>query len=179
LREVGVARELDPFSLIVNTNVAWILDFSGRYQAAIDQLRATLTIDSNYVQAHVRLAGALSSAGRFDEALAEAQRVVALTGRAPSGLGTLAVAQAEAGRKAEASATLTEILALARTQYVPPWTIGAAYAALGNVDSAVVWVERAFDERSNFIAYLAVEPLALTLRHNPRFQRLLTRAGYR
>jgi len=179
LREVGLARELDPFSLIVNTNVAWILDFSGRYQAAIDQLRATLAIDSNYVQAHVRLAGALSSAGRFDEALAEAQRVVALTGRAPSGLGTLAVAQAEAGRKAEASATLTEILALAHAQYVPPWTIGAAYAALGNVDSAVVWVERAFDERSNFIAYLAVEPLALTLRHNPRFQRLLTRVGYR
>jgi TolB-like protein/tetratricopeptide (TPR) repeat protein/predicted Ser/Thr protein kinase len=178
LREVGSARELDPFSLIVNTNVAWILDFSGRHQAAIDQLRATLALDSGYVQAHMRLAGALVSAGRFDEALVEARRVLALTGRTPSGLSGLAVTLARAGHREEAEQTLAELVELSHAHYVPAWSIGSVYAALGIADSAEVWMERAFEEKSNVIAYLGVDPEARTLRGNPRFQRVLAQAGY-
>ena len=178
LREVQAAKALDPFSLIVNTNVAWILDFSGKHEQAIAQLEETLALDSNYVQAHIRLSDALASAGRFDEAIAQARRAVALTGRNSSSLSTLATAQASAGRRDEAIATLNELLVLAQREYVPAWSIGSVYAALGEVDSAVVWTERAYDERSNVIAYLAVDPRARALSSDARFQRLLARAAF-
>ena len=32
---VFAARELDPFSLIINTNVGWVLSMAGRYDEAI------------------------------------------------------------------------------------------------------------------------------------------------
>jgi len=38
-------------------------------------------------------------------------------------------------------------------------------------------MEKAFAERSNAIAYLAVEPEYAPLRHDPRFNSLLARAG--
>jgi TolB-like protein/Tfp pilus assembly protein PilF/predicted Ser/Thr protein kinase len=177
LREVRAARELDPFSLIVNTNVAWILEFSGKHQESIDQLERTLALDSSYVQAHMRLADALVSTGRFDEAIAHARRVVDLTGRTPSSLGALGKTQARAGLRADARATLNEMLSRARTEYVPAWSIASVYAALGEVDSAVAWTERAYDEGSNVIAYLAVDPVARSLRGQPRFDRLLARVG--
>lgn len=178
LREVRAARELDPFSLIVNTNVAWILEFSGKHQEAVDQLELTIALDSTYVQAHMRLAEALVSTGRFDDAIAHARRVVDLTGRTPSSLGTLGQTQARAGRGEDARATLNEMLSRARTEYVPAWSIGSLYAALGEVDSAVVWTERAYDEGSNVIAYLDVDPMARRLRGDPRFERIRTRAGF-
>ena len=179
LGETAAARALDPFSLIVNTNIGWVLEDAGRHEEAIRQLQQTLALDSNYVQAHMRLAMALASAGRGDDAMAEAKRVVSLMGRTPSSLMILGSIEGRTGRRAEARATLRELLALARTEYVPAWSIASIYGPIGMVDSAMVWVQRAFDERSNAVAYFAVEPLAQTMRGDPRFQRILAQAGLR
>ena len=40
-----------------------------------------------------------------------------------------------------------------------------------------MWLERSFEERTNNIAYLAVEPVYDGVRDNPRFQALLRRIG--
>lgn len=44
-------------------------------------------------------------------------------------------------------------------------------------DRAFAWLERAYEERSNRLAYLRVEPLFASLRPDPRFDDLLTRIG--
>ncbi len=51
------------------------------------------------------------------------------------------------------------------------------YASLSEVDSAVVWAEKAFAERSNVVAYFNVDGNTPALRRDPRFQALLVRAG--
>jgi Tfp pilus assembly protein PilF len=177
LREVAVARSLDPFSLIVNTNIGWILENAGRHEQAIEQLQQTLAVDSNYVQAHMRLAMALASAGRVDAAMEQANRVVALMGRTPSSLMMLGSIEGRAGRTALARATLRKLFALSKTEYVPAWSIASIYSSLGMTDSAVAWAQRAFDEKSNAVAYFAVEPSARALSGNARFQHLLEQAG--
>jgi eukaryotic-like serine/threonine-protein kinase len=177
LEQVTAARELDPFSLIVNTNVAWILDNAGRHEDAIAQLRKTLAIDSTYVQARWRLAGSLESAGRFTEALDEANRLVTLTDSSVPALALVAMIDAPAGRRDEARALLDHLLARSRRQYVPPALIALMFNALGDRDSTLTWLEKAFDEHSNGIAYLAVDYQDDPLRHDPRFQALLARAG--
>jgi TolB-like protein/Tfp pilus assembly protein PilF len=177
VQQVFVARDLDPFSLVVNTNVGWVLNFAGRHKEAIAQLEHTLALDSNYVQANARLAGALGADGQYRASLERANRVVALTHRAAPSLGGLVGAQAAAGDRDEARATLRELIARSRVEYVPAWAIGSAYAALGDVDNGVAWATKAFAEGSNVVAYFAVDPETTALRRDPRFRRLMARAG--
>jgi len=177
LEQVTAARDIDPFSLIVNTNVAWILDGAGRHEDAIAQLRKTLALDSTYVQARSRLAGALASAGRFTEALDEANRLVTLSDSSVPALALVATIDTRAGRRDEARALLDDLLARSRRQYVPSVLIALMFNALGDPDSALTWLEKAFDEHSNAIAYLAVDYQNDPLRRDPRFQALLARAG--
>jgi TolB-like protein/Tfp pilus assembly protein PilF len=157
LHQVKLAQELDPFSLIVNSNVGWVLTMAGRNAEAIAQLRQTLTLDSTYVQAHTRLIAPLEALRRFDEARREAETVVRLTGGSTSAIAGLAAVEAAAGRTADARRDLARLLERARTEYVPPGAVAAIYANLGDTLNQDVWLMRAYEERSNALAYLLVE----------------------
>ena len=174
LREILAAKDLDPFSLDVNANLGWMLASAGRYDEAIEHLKRTVALDSSYPHARTRLAEALNSAGRYDEALSQVNEAVRLTNRSPSALGQLAKTYALLGRTAEARAVLDEVLALARHQYVPPASLFLLYQALGETETALDWLERSYDERSNFMAYIASQN---ELRSNARFQRMLRLVG--
>jgi TolB-like protein/Tfp pilus assembly protein PilF/tRNA A-37 threonylcarbamoyl transferase component Bud32 len=175
--QVLAARDLDPFSLIVNTNVGWVLNIVGRHDDAIAQLTRTIALDSTYAQAHWRLSDALIAAGRGVEAVAEGARVVMLTDSAPSALAQLAKIDALADRRPAAQALLRDLLARRSSRYVPSASIANIYAALGDVTLALAWMEKAFDERSNAIAYLSADPYAASLRDDRRFKALIARAG--
>jgi TolB-like protein/Tfp pilus assembly protein PilF/tRNA A-37 threonylcarbamoyl transferase component Bud32 len=175
--QVDAARELDPFSLVINTNVGWVLDFAGRHDDAVTQLRQTLALDSEYVQARWRLALALLSSKRLEEAREEASRIVVLGDSAPPALALLALIDAHAGRRDAARVLLRELLTRSQRQYVPPAPLAQLLAQLGEVDEAMMMMERAFAERSNAIAYLAVDPEYSPMRQDPRFESLLVRAG--
>jgi hypothetical protein len=51
------------------------------------------------------------------------------------------------------------------------------YAALGENERALAWLERGYEERSHSIAFLRVDPFLAPLRRDPGFRALLTRAG--
>jgi serine/threonine-protein kinase len=176
LEQVYAAREIDPFSLVVNTNVAWVLTHARRYDDAIAQLRETLALDSTYVQAQWRMADALAAIGRSAEAVEHAARVVALSDSTLTSLALHAQMTANAGNRAAARVQLARIMDRGRAEYVPPGSIAEVYAALGDLDSAVTWMERAYAEGSNMIAYIG-SPEHEPLRRHPGFRALLSRAG--
>jgi predicted Zn-dependent protease len=89
----------------------------------------------------------------------------------------LASADVKLGRLAAARALLEELVSRGRTSYVPPASIAQVFAELGDRDKAVAWMTRAFEERSNAIAYLAINPGNAMMRDDRRFQALLARAG--
>jgi tetratricopeptide (TPR) repeat protein/predicted Ser/Thr protein kinase len=152
------ARQLDPYSLIVNTNIGWIHSHAGRHEEAIRQLEWTLGLDSMYLHARMRLIHPLRVLGQVEQAHAHASRTVELSGRAPFALSMLAVTEARAGRVAEARAVLAELTALAGGSYVPPSIMAEVHDVLGNVDEAVRWLERAYAERANYISYFRPGP---------------------
>ena len=177
LAQMDTALQLDPFSLIVNTNQGWVLERADRLDAAIAQLERTLTLDSNYVQAHMRLAGMLSQAHRFREAFDHARRVLALTDSSSPAVELMATVDAHAGHSTEARLLLAQLVAKSRREYVPPVLIALIFDALDDQERTLDWLQKAFAEKSNAIAYLAVDYRNRPLRHNPRFLRLLARAG--
>ncbi|MEO5588030.1 MAG: protein kinase [Gemmatimonadaceae bacterium] len=175
LEQVYIARALDPFSLIVNSNVGWILIAANRNADGIVQLKHTLEIDSTYAQARWRLANALMNAGRFSEAKVQAERLVAVTGRAAPMLTLLAVVNFRTGRKDVTRSILAELLRRARTEYVPPASMASIFALLGDTDNQLLWTTRAFEERSNAIAYTKFDSGPWI--SDRRFQKLLAQSG--
>jgi hypothetical protein len=89
----------------------------------------------------------------------------------------LAIIDARAGRRAEARALLDDLRVRSRREYVPSGLIAQAFDALGDVDSTLTWLDKAFAEQSNAIAYLAVDYQNNPIQRDPRFQARLARAG--
>jgi len=177
ITEANRAQELDPLSLIMSARRGFVLRNARRYDEAIEQLRRVITLDPNDYLAHWYLGMAYANNRRFDQAIAMSEKAVTLSGRAPGALGVLGMCYGLAGRKVEANKTLVELLELSRRRYVTPVVMVHVYIGLGDQDRAFAWLEKAYQERSNLMAFLKVEPIADPLRSDPRFDDLLRRLG--
>lgn len=171
------ARELDPFSLSISAQRGFLLENARRYDEAIEQLRAVIAMDPNNYSANWFLGHTYAANKQFEQAVAAAQKAVDLSERAPGALGMLGLAYALAGRKDEAIKILNELLELNKRRYVTPAALVNLYVGLGDKDQAFVWLEKAFAERSNYLAYLKTFPILDPLRSDPRFANLVQRVG--
>jgi TolB-like protein/DNA-binding winged helix-turn-helix (wHTH) protein/Tfp pilus assembly protein PilF len=171
------ARELDPFSLAISAQRGFLLENARRYGEAIEQLRAVIAMDPNHYQAYWTLGHTYAANKQLDEAIVAAEKAVGLSERAPGALGMLGLAYGLAGRKAEATKILNELLELSKTRYVTPAAFVNVYIGLGDKDQVFVWLEKAYAERSNYIAYLKVFPMLDSIRSDRRFGNLVGRVG--
>ena len=177
LAEINHAQELDPLSLSIKTSRGFILENARRYGEAIQQLRRVIEIDPNHYQALWTLALTYLANQQPDEAIATSEKAVAVSGRAPAALGILGFAYGVAGRKRDANKIVNELLQLQKQRYVTPMAFVYVYIGLGNKDQTFVWLEKAYGERSNHIAFFKVSPVVDPLRSDPRFVELLRRTG--
>lgn len=173
--EIARAQLLDPLSLIVNAVIGWAFYFARRYDEAIEQCRKILELDPHFARAHIYLGRALVQKGMFDEALAAFQRGIALSGDSPTYLAELGHAYAVAGRLDEAQHVLASLEEQRRRRYISPYGIATIHMALGDLDRAFEWFDKACADRAFYLVFLNVEPAVDRLRDHPRFATLLRR----
>jgi Flp pilus assembly protein TadD len=89
----------------------------------------------------------------------------------------LAHAYAVAGRRDEARRALAQLLQTAKRRYVPPFYIARVHAGLGDNAQALALLNQAFQQRSDQLTGLRVDPAFDHLRTDPRFIDLLRRVG--
>ncbi len=118
----------------------------------------------------------MRTVARYGEAISEAQRALQISGGNPLYLASLGHAYAIAGQDVEARGTLDLLEGEATTRHVSAYHVAAIYAALGDTDEAFEWLESAYEERSPWIGYMAVDPRLAPLRSDPRFAALLREA---
>jgi TolB-like protein/Flp pilus assembly protein TadD len=176
LGEIERARELDPVSMGINSDRGWFLHFARRPDEAIAQLRKTLELDPNFAAAHSALGNAYELRGEYDLAIAEYQ-AASLSGASSSLIAMLGHAYAMGGRKKDARQAIKQLQELSKHGYVTPYGIAMIYAALGEQDRALVWLEKAYYDHYWMLAFLKVDPRMDPLRSNPRFQDLQRRVG--
>jgi tetratricopeptide (TPR) repeat protein len=177
IAEANRAQELDPLSLTISVTRGYVLENARRYDEAIEQLRQVVAMDPNHYQARWVLAHTYVANRNYDEAVATAQKAVEVSGRAAGALGILGLAYGAAGRKGEAEKVLKELLQLNERRYVTAAALVNTYIGLANKDQAFVWLEKAHQERSNYVAFMKVFPIMDPLRSDPRFNDLLRRTG--
>jgi hypothetical protein len=96
---------------------------------------------------------------------------------APAAVALLGHAYALAGRTVEARQELARLHELSKQKYVPSLYRAFIYAGLNDKDQAFLWLEKAYEDRSNYLIYLGVEPSIDNLRSDPRYHDLLRRVG--
>jgi tetratricopeptide (TPR) repeat protein len=171
--QMRVARELDPMSPVLNTLEAAYLLAAGRQDEARGRLNRALDIAPRFWSAHCAR-GLLHLADRQpDEALAEMRSAVLLTdgNSRPSAL--LAVHLVRLGQAEEARAILLGLLTRAKSRYVPPSSIAAVHAALGEVELALDALDLAFLTHDTRLAFLKDDSRLAGLRNEPRFVALM------
>jgi len=173
LAEVKLAQELDPLSLIINLNVAWILYLARQYDQGIEQLGKTLELDQSFAAAHDTLGVCYVQKGMYEQGIAELRKAISLSGGDPNIKGELGNAYAVAGKRKQALEILGELTALWKQSYFSPYYIASIYAGLGDKDHAFAWLEKAYKEQDTWISFVNVDPAFDPLHSDPRFQDLV------
>jgi len=166
------ARELDPFSGVIQHNLVRALVYARQFDRAIEEGRKT---PENSAGGHRYLAEAYAAKGMAEQAVPEYQKAADLLPRNPQKLLYAGLARARAVRRSEAQNTIAEMKVLATERYVAPSFIAYVYAALGDKENAFEWLEKAYADHSWDLVFLGVNPVWDHLRSDPRFADLLRR----
>ncbi|UCC83480.1 MAG: tetratricopeptide repeat protein [Gemmatimonadota bacterium] len=166
------ARDLDPFSPLMNRDFARGLYYVGRCEESIEAARTALALDPGHADAYRILRGCYRSTGRLDEAAEAAARFLDAAGAEDA---------AEDVRAAYDSHGWTGLLEAELEFYleIPAYPHAAeVYVELGRVDEAFDALFAATEVRSPNLIAVKVLPVFEPLRSGPRWEELLRRAGF-
>jgi len=167
------ALELDPASVSIRRSMGFAYYYARRYDQARYHLSRALAMNPTAFETYRFLALALAQQGQWAEAERATREAMALPGSGPYTIATLGYVLARTGRRAEAEDQLAELDALRRTGYVSPVAYAMLHLGLEQWPQAIAWVERAYQERRGWLAYLKVNPILDPLRGHPGLDVLL------
>lgn len=178
--EMKRAIELDPLSLVINTNLADCYVYARRYPEAIAQARKAIELEPNFAAAHIvlgtalELNGDLAGAKQEYEKGGQIQRASDPASYTQEVLSYLAHLYALHGDREKALQLLHKIednekrgapMKLANYALI--------HVALGDKDRAIAWLERSYQSRESMeISLIRISPFLDPLRGDPRFERL-------
>jgi len=174
VNQIQEAEKLDPLSPMIIDSAAERYVAANRLDDAISAGKRVLQVDPNYIYFDSPLADAYREKGDLQEAVTLYEKAQTVTHFPSAGL---AITYAKMGRQEDARRVLNQRIEKSRQQYVAADSIAAVYVALGDKEEAFRWLERAFDEHSAPMFYLACHPIFRALRSDPRFADLLRRMG--
>jgi serine/threonine-protein kinase len=170
-----LAAELDPASASIRRGLGWLLYYAGRLGDAEEQARQAVVINPTASETQRILGLILMRQGRLDDAddaFREALRLAPEDTYTFAALGWTAVLR---GKPEEARERIAALQLKRAVSYVSPVPFVLLHAALGNVEEAFEWLQRAHEERRGWLAYLRVEPALAPLRGAARLDELMAR----
>jgi TolB-like protein/Flp pilus assembly protein TadD len=175
LAEIELAHVYDPHSTIISVWKGIILRLAGNYEDAIDACFEVTGKDPRYVLARWALGLAYEAAGEMKLALTEFETAAGLSGSNPSILASLAHNHAIQGNTEHAAEILKDLHALSAYRHVEAYDLAIVYTGLRDEEQALNYLDRAFHERSSWVATLPMEPRVHCLRNNVFFHTLIKR----
>ncbi|MGA7315196.1 MAG: protein kinase [Silvibacterium sp.] len=177
LEELRLAQDLDPLNLEIAVGVALVQCYRGEYEEALKECLQTRELNPNYAEAFGCMAWIAEAQGRLEEAESWLVRLVAEAGRAPLSLAMLARHHALYGEAGKAREILSSLEELSSTRYVSPITFVFIFAALGEHEKALNYLERAYEVHDTWLSYVSVYPAFQPLRQYEKFNKILHRLG--
>jgi TolB-like protein/Flp pilus assembly protein TadD len=175
--EIQRARELDPTSNVINTNVGdrWLE--ARQFDRALQEYQKSVEMDPRHPDTLYRIGSVHLALGEPEKAIPPLEEARTVWGKEipPSGLSLLGYAYALSGEREKTREILRELQDLSQERFVPSYDLGLLYLGLGDKNQALAHLEKGFEERSALVTWLKVDFLWDPLRDDPRFQSLLRR----
>jgi eukaryotic-like serine/threonine-protein kinase len=173
LKEARRAEELDPLSPRAMTLTAWSVYQAHHFNEALAKAQQIIDLDKNFPQGYFQLGNCLEQMGRPEEAVEALDMSILLMPDSTLPQYALCFALVAAGRSDEAREVVKEMKERAEKEYVKPYFMAMAHAALDEREAAFELFERAFAERDHWLLWFCTEPKLDALRSDPRFVQLL------
>jgi adenylate cyclase len=174
LREHELLEATDPLSLGSKTNLGDIFSLARRYDKAVQQYRYVLELDPNFAIAQLGLGMAYVQQGKLQDGIVNLRKASQLD-TDPGYAGMLGYAYAVAGDKAQARRIIAQLVERSRKSYISPVGVALIYLGMGEESQSCEWLERGYQVRDSYLAYIKVDPVWDKLRPNACFQSLMQR----
>jgi TolB-like protein/DNA-binding winged helix-turn-helix (wHTH) protein len=176
IAELRRALDLDPLSLVINTDLGYAYFLAGQYNAAFQQYQKVVAVDPNFLPVHYDLMLYYRQRGMHNEEIQELIKDKTLAGDrdfARTATQLSANPQKLHDKLAKTGGTLgnkVEPTALASSA-------AEAYLDQGKKNQAIASLERSADQREMGMIFLKVNPAWDPLRNDPRFRDVERKVG--
>jgi tetratricopeptide (TPR) repeat protein len=171
------ALDLDPLSHVFGSDMGFTLFYGGSYDESIKELQSVLDLNPKYPIAHLWLSRAYQQKKMYKESIAEYRKTLQVIPAWPVALAGIGNIYGEMQNKKEAQKMLDTLTLVSSKAYVTSYGVALIYAGLRDHDRAFQWLDKAYEERSNFLVWLKVEPRWGRMRSDPRYDALVRRVG--
>ncbi len=177
LREGLLATKLDPLSPMIAVFCGIVYATMMNYDLAEQQVKEALEINPDLVPGHLCLSWFCLQQGKYAEAEREAHEVLRLVNDHPTYRAWLAAVSAYAGNKEEARKILDELRRTPGIVHISTNMGAYAYVGLGEKERAIETIEKAYDERADWLPQIVSDPLLESVRSEPRVVAVLKKIG--
>ena len=172
IAEAQRSQDLDPLSPFVRTTFCLDLGVARRYAEAVQKCRQALELDPNFRHAHGNLVRIYMAMGKNEQGVEEYEKVASLSNRPHAEIDGIRDAFKQDGIKGFWRKALEE-----SKKEGDAVEVASLYSLLGERDQAMLWLEKAYRQRSPMIEFLKEGSEFDILRSDPRFRELLRRVG--
>jgi TolB-like protein/DNA-binding winged helix-turn-helix (wHTH) protein/Tfp pilus assembly protein PilF len=173
LRESAIAGKLDPRSLIIAVDRAFILYYARQYDRSIEQYRSVMAVDPRFPRT-LGIVSPYIEQSRYDEAMEEARRWQGTSGNEPYVWVTMAEIYARLGQLGKAREALREAEQAARRIDMDPAGLRIrVYVSMGMKEEAMALLQEVCRKNAPSLINVKVEPFLDPLRGDPRFDDLV------
>jgi len=176
LVEIEKALTLDPLSHTIQACSGGMFYLAGQYDRAVRQCTNTLEMNPKFSLARNILTLIYEQQLNYIEAIKEGLKI-RKDFDSPEAISSLGYAYARSSKIDEAIQLLNELIKLSKKKYVSSYHIAVIYIGLNKKEDAIVWLEKAVEERSPSLVYLKVDPIFNSLQADPRFIEILRKIG--
>ena len=173
IKEILLARELDPLAPQKNADVGWLFYFARDYARAVEELKKSIEMFPEHAYNYRRIARVYLQMGKYKDAIESILHIAKQPELSP----LLACAYALSGKKDKAQEILGNILNNLSQGFFSAFQIAEVYMAIGDKKQAFFWLEKAFSESEVTVSGLKINPELDPLRSDSRFAELLKKTG--
>ena len=171
--------DADPLSAEMLSTLAVVHYYRREFSDAIQHYQRAASLAPAFGPAYFGMARAYSAQGEYQKAIDLVRHAITIAGDSSTYLAEMARNQVLGGWRDAADRTLGQLLLRERegARDVSYEGIGYVYAALGDLDRAFEWLNRALDNYFARLLFVKVDPRADPLRDDRRYVALVQRIG--
>jgi adenylate cyclase len=175
--EIQKSLDLDPLSVERLVYSATFYLYARDFDRALELYEKVLSIDADnpFVVGNMGLCHV--NKGEYERGIAELKKSLEMGIRHPNAMADLPYALAKGGKMEEARQVVREMVKYHEDHGSGTTSVGKGYAAIGENDKALEWLERSYEERSPLLRWSAVDFNLEGMHSDPRFQAFLIKLG--